>query len=208
LHSHESPAIRRGDKMIANLCRRLHALRALIGVIGVICGASFPLLAKCPVSDGATVVVRAPVGDLQVDTTGREAAVDVQVDSNDIQLQENCGKDVVEFTSSGPNQIRGTIHWKIVTPKTVHLDLTTMAGSITATNVDGNVILRTAGGSVTIGNVKGKAAIITQGGLIKAGNIGGDAELRSQGGTLEVGDIGGNAEFFTTAGLIHAGNIA
>ena len=53
---------------------------------------SLSLSAKCPVSDGATVVVRAPVGDLQVDTTGREAAVDVQVDSNDIQLQENCGK--------------------------------------------------------------------------------------------------------------------
>lgn len=166
----------------------------------------FPLFAKCPVSDGATLVVRAPIGDLQVDTTGREPAVDVQADG--VQIQETCGKDTVEFTSNGTDQIRGTITWKIVAPKAIHLDLVTLGGSINVGDVDGDVILRTSGGSVTAGQIKGKAAIITQGGSIKSGNIWGNAELRSQGGTLEVGDIGGSAEFHTTAGRIVAGNIA
>jgi DUF4097 and DUF4098 domain-containing protein YvlB len=168
---------------------------------------NLPAFAKCPITDGATLVVRAAVADLRIDTTGREAAIEVQVENNAVQVQENCGKDVVTLTANAADQVR-PVAWKIVTPKTVNLDVVTMAGSITVGDVDGNADLRTAGGSVTAGNIRGWAAIITQGGFIKSGNIGGNAELRSQGGTLEVGDIGGNAEFQTTAGIIRAGNVS
>jgi len=168
-----------------------------------------PLFAKCPVAEGTTLVLRAPIGNLQVDTSGRDT-VEVQVTNNLIQVQETCGKENIEITSNtpDPSQIRGAIDWKIVTPKGVNLDLVTLAGNINVGDSDGNVTLRTSGGAITTGQIKGRAAIITQGGLIKAGNIGGDAELRSQGGSLEVGDIGGNAEFQTTAGAIRAGTIA
>ena len=188
----------------------------MIRVIGVISGSllllstfTIPLFSKCPISDGATLIVRAPVGDLQVDTNGREAAVDFQVDNSLLQVQENCGKDV-ELTGNAPDpaQVHGTIVWRIVTPKNVNLDLVATAGNIDIGNVDGDSILRTTGGHITAGQIKGKAAIITQGGLVKAGNVGGDAEIRSQGGTLEVGDVGGNAEFHTTAGQIRAGSIS
>jgi hypothetical protein len=167
-----------------------------------------PLLAKCPVSDGATLILRAPVGELQVDTSGRDA-VEVQVSSSQIQIQETCGKGTIEISGNTPDpkQIRGTIIWKIVTPKAINLDLTAFGGGINVGDVDGDVILRTTGGSVIAGLIKGKAAIITQGGSIKSGNIGGNAELRSEGGTLEVGDVGGNAEFQTTAGPIRAGSV-
>src|SRR5262245_25254775 len=185
----------------------IRPIRTLRGSILVALALSTPAFARCPISDGATLVVKAAVGDLQVDTTGRDAA-EVQVESNAVQVQETCGKDTVQFISNGPDPIRGTIAWKITVPRTVHLDMVTMAGNITVGDVDGNVVLRTAGGSVTAGHIKGKAALTTQGGFIKSGNIGGDAELRSRGGTLEVGDIGGNAEFETTAGVIRAGNIA
>ena len=165
-----------------------------------------PLLAKCPVSDGATIVVRAPIGNLEIDTTGRDI-VDIQVNSSLIQVQETCGKDI-EITSNTPDtkQMPATIDWRIVVPKAVHLDLVTLAGSINVGDSDGNVVLRTTGGSVTAGQIKGNAAIITQGGSIKAGNIGGNAELRSLGGSLEVGDVAGNAEF-QTVGPIRAGGI-
>src|SRR2546426_763957 len=189
----------------------------MMRVIGVIGGSlllintftASPLLAKCPVSDGAVLFVRAPIGDVQVDTSSREAAVDVQVDNSFIQVQENCGKDI-ELTSNVPEpaQVRGTILWRIVAPRNVNLDLVATAGNINVGDVDGNAILRTTGGHITAGQIKGKAAIITQGGFVKAGNVGGDAEIRSQGGTLEVGDVGGNAEFHTTAGQIRAGSIS
>lgn len=164
-----------------------------------------PAFAKCPVSDGATLVLRAPMGNLHVDTTGGDA-IDVSVSNNLIQIQENCAKDRVEISSNAPdaNQIRGIVDWKIVVPKSVNLDLVAYAGSINVGDADGNAMLRTTGGSVVTGNIRGRAAIISQGGSIKAGHIGGDAELRSQGGPLEVGDVGGNADF-QSARTIHAG---
>jgi hypothetical protein len=165
-----------------------------------------PAFAKCPVTNGVTVVVKAGVGDLQVDTTSRESAVDVQIDNNAVQVQQNCGKDRVEFTSSGPNPVSGVTIWKILTPKNVDLDLITQGGSINIGDVNGNVTLH-SGGSITSGQIKGKATLVTQGGSIKSGNIGGDAELRSKGGTLEAGDIGGNGEFHTNAGRVVVGSV-
>jgi hypothetical protein len=185
-----------------------------IGIVGgsflFLAATAVSLFAKCPVSDGETVVVRAPAGDLQVDTSAHDSAVDVQVDTNLIQVQETCGKETVEFTASAPDpsQIRGAIIWRILTPRNVNLDLVTMTGNISIADTEADAVLRTAGGSITTGQIKGKAALITQGGSVKAGNVGGDAEIRSQGGTLEVGDVGGNAEFHTTAGQIRAGTIA
>ena len=179
--------------MIENFCRGLHGwhgfnrvTRAIRGLSLVLLAFNLPLLAKCPISDGATLVVRAPFGDLLVDTTSRDASVDVQIDNNVIQVQEVCGKGSVEYTGNASDQMRGTITWRIVAPKGIDLDLVTLAGNINVGDVDGDVILRTSGGSVTAGQIKGKAAIITQGGFIKSGNVGGNAELRSQGGTLEV----------------------
>jgi hypothetical protein len=185
-----------------------------IGVVGgsvlFLVATALSLFAKCPVSEGETVVVRAPAGDLQVDTSTRDSSVDVQVDTNLVQVQETCGKEIVEYTGNAPdpNQIRSAIIWRIVTPKNVNLDLVTMTGNISITDTEADAVLRTAGGSITTGQIKGRAALITQGGSVKAGNVGGDAEIRSQGGTLEIGDVGGNAEFHTTAGQIRAGSIA
>jgi DUF4097 and DUF4098 domain-containing protein YvlB len=165
---------------------------------------SLPLFARCPIADGGTVVVRAPLGNLQVETTGRDA-VDVQVNNNQVQVKESCGGQTVEITSNTPAST-GVVTWNIVVPRTVHLDLVAYAGGITVGDSDANVTLRTTGGPVIAGNIKGQAAIITQGGFIKAGNIGSNAELRSQGGRIEVGDVTGNAEF-ETAGPINAGII-
>src|SRR5215510_6650423 len=185
----------------------MHAIRIISGVCLALFVLNNSLWAKCPVTDGTTLIVHAAVGDLIVDTTGREPYVEAQVNNSKIHIQETCGKNI-EVTNNETDQAHGPIVWKITAPKTLNLDLVTMAGNINVGDVDGNVILRTAGGSITAGHVKGKAAIITQGGSIKAGNIGGDAELRSQGRTLEFGDIGGNAEFHTTAGVVRGGNIA
>jgi DUF4097 and DUF4098 domain-containing protein YvlB len=145
------------------------------------------------------------VGNLIVDTSGTDS-VDVQVNNRQIDVRETCGRDVVEVTSNAPSEIQQTIEWKILTPRTVNLDLVTLAGSINVGNTDGNVTLRTTGGPVIVGDIKGRAALVTQGGMIKAGNIGGDAELRSQGGSLEVGNVAGHAELQTDSGPIVAGS--
>src|SRR5262245_669268 len=106
------------------------AIRNIRGSLVLALAFGLPGFAKCPVADGTTVIVRAAIGDLHVDTTGREASVDVQVDNKAVQVQENCGKDVVQFTGNAPDQIRVGAVWKIVAPKNVHLDLVTMAGNV------------------------------------------------------------------------------
>jgi hypothetical protein len=187
----------------------IHGIAVIVGLFLLLTASTVSVLAKCPVSEGATIVVRAPAGNLQVDTSARDSAAAVQVDNNLIEVQETCGNETIEFSGNAPDptQIRGPIVWRIVTPRNVNLDLVTMTGNINVADIDADAVVRTGGGSITTGEIKGKASLITQGGSVKAGNIGGDAELRSQGGTLEVGDVGGNAEFHTTAGQIRAGTI-
>jgi DUF4097 and DUF4098 domain-containing protein YvlB len=176
-----------------------HSVLIVIAIAAI----QLPAFAKCPVSDGATLVVRAPIGHLLVETSGNDA-VDVQV-SPDLAVKETCTRDGAQYTAEA-GQIRGTIDWKIIVPPTVNLDLVTFGGSIRMNNLDAAATLRTTGGSVTVGNIKGKTTIITQGGLIRAGNIGSSAEMRSSSaGSLEVGDIVGNADLHTAGGPITAG---
>ena len=170
----------------------------VVGVIGVIGGLVIPSYAKCPVNETTVLVVKAETGDLHVDTTGRTPFVDIQAE--EAKLHESCGKQVIEYSGTGARS------WRITTPKDIDLDLTTVGGTITVTDVDGNVTLHTRGGTVLVGNVRGNATIVTEGGAIKVGNVGGSAHLRTP-GTIEVGDIGGNAELHTTAGRITTGSI-
>src|ERR1051326_8862760 len=88
-----------------------------------------PATAKCPVSDGATLVLRAPVGNLSVDTSVRDFA-EVNVSSRELAIHEICAKDLVEY-SAGDAPIRGDVEWKIQVPRTVNLDLVTLGGNIT-----------------------------------------------------------------------------
>lgn len=178
------------------------------GVAATALALQLPLLAGCPITDGATLVVRAPIGNLRVDTSGK-GSVEASVNSKDIVIKEVCGKDRVEYTADAPSPMRGNVDWKIVVPRGVNLDLVTLGGSINMTDTDGSATLRTTGGSVTVGNIKGKAAIITQGGFIKAGDIGNSAEFRSSSsGSLEIGNVSGNADLHTAGGPIKTGTVS
>lgn len=166
-----------------------------------------PAWARCPIAGGATLVVRAPIGNLNVDTAGHDFA-DVTISNSQMEPRWNCGKDRVELDAAALPQKLGMIDWKIVVPRSVNLDLVTYGGSITVGDLDGNVNLRTSGGPITVGDVKGQAAIVTQGGFIKCGNIGDDAELRTSGGPINVGNVNGDAIFETAVGTVNAGMIS
>jgi DUF4097 and DUF4098 domain-containing protein YvlB len=162
------------------------------------------LSAKCPITPNGTLVVRAEAGgNLIVDTTASDT-VEVEL-SNRQTVREECTKDAVSITQPGPLG-REIPDWHIRVPKSVSLDLTTFAGSISMNgDTDGKEItLRSTGGSVKALHIKGNASIITQGGEIAAGNVGGNAELNS-GRSLVVGDVGGSARLTAGAGDIVAG---
>ena len=164
-------------------------------------------LAQCPIPENGSLFVRAPLGNLLIDTSA-SGFVEVEVSNSAIEVVENCFDDHVEVGGTAPAQFFGPVDWRILVPTAVDLDLITFAGGVRVSTTEGNVTLRTTGGSVVTGNIGGTAAIITQGGSILVGNIGGDAELRSLGGQIEIGDVAGNAELETLGGPITTGTIA
>jgi hypothetical protein len=164
------------------------------------------LFGKCPIAPNGTLEVRAPAGNLIVEPSGTDS-VDVEVNSRQVTVQENCTRDKVTINATADG-ISNVPDWKIRVPRTVTLDLSTQAGSIRVTdNTDAaDALLRTSGGKVTVmGNIKGNALI--KGGEVRTGNIGGNVELRGMGGRIQIGDVGGNAEFYSTGGDITAGMI-
>jgi hypothetical protein len=176
------------------------------GFAGALLSFQLSAFARCPLSDGGTLVVRAPVGNLRIDTTGRDN-VDVIISSPGVGVKETCSRDRAEYIADA-SPIRGTIDWNITVPRGVNLDLVTLGGSITMGDSDGTATLRTMSGSVTIGRMKGKTTIVTQGGFIKAGDIGDSAEFRiTSAGALEVGNVAGNADLHTAGGAITTGII-
>ncbi len=173
-----------------------------IGVFSAILLLPFNVFGKCPISPDGTLELRAPAGNLTIDTTGTDS-VDVEVSSRQVVLQETCGRDVVTITAT-MSGVTGLPEWKIRVPKSVALDLTTGGGSIQVGDTDGHdTKLRTSGGRVSAGLIKGNALIVAN--EVHTLDIGGTAELRGQGGKLQVGNIGGNAEFYTTGGDIATG---
>lgn len=163
---------------------------------------SFNAFGKCPISPRGTLELRAPAGNITVDTTGVDT-VDVEVSNRQVVLQETCGRDTVSVTATVPTVI-GVPDWKVRVPKGVLLDVSTQGGSIRVGDSDGaEVRLRTSGGRVTTGNIKGSALIVAND--VQTGDIGGNAELRGMGGRLQVGNVGGDAVFSTTGGDISTG---
>ena len=164
-------------------------------------------LARCPIPSDGSLFLRAPLGNLLVDTSVT-GYIEVEVSDPAIEIEEQCFDDHVEINGTAPAQRFGPVDWRIRVPASVDLDLITFAGDVRVAATEGNVTLRTTGGNVVIGDIGGGAAVITQGGSILVGNIGGNAELRSLGGQIEIGDVAGNAELETLGGPIRAGTIS
>src|SRR5262245_13282344 len=115
------------------------------------------LLAKCPISAGGTLELRAPAGNLLVETTGPDS-VEVEVSNRQVLLNENCGRDTVSITAKAPTSI-GIPDWKIRVPRNITLDLSTEGGNIQVGDTDGEARLRTGGGKVIAGNIRGNTLI-------------------------------------------------
>lgn len=185
----------------------LEKAKSGFAVVGTLLALHSTALAQCPIVDNGSLFVRVPRGNIIVATSGSEV-VTVDVSNSRVEFEEQCFDDHVEIDGSVPERVYGPLDWRITVPRSVNLDVRTMAGYIRIADTDGNVTARTMSGSVNVGDVGGNVAIVTQGGSILAEDIGGNAELRSSGGgQIEIGNVGGNAEIDTLFGAITMGRI-
>src|SRR5215831_18144108 len=80
------------------------------------------LYARCPIPAGGTLEVRAPAGNLIIDTSGTDS-VDWDVNSKQIVATETCGRDTVRIDGTAASPIRSVPGWHIKEPRNVILDL-------------------------------------------------------------------------------------
>ncbi len=117
------------------------------------------------------------------------------------------------------------ISFKIFVPRNVSTDLSTSGGSISLTNLSGNLKFSTSGGSLDLdnvgGNVDGRTSggsinlenskddieLSTSGGSIDAKNCDGKLRLTTSGGSLDLKDLKGDIRATTSGGSIHGSDV-
>jgi len=117
------------------------------------------------------------------------------------------------------------ISFKVFVPRNVSTDLSTSGGSISLTNLSGNLKFSTSGGSLDLdnvgGNVDGRTSggsinlenskddidLSTSGGSIDARNCEGKLRLSTSGGSLDLKDLKGEIRATTSGGSIHGSDV-
>jgi len=117
------------------------------------------------------------------------------------------------------------ISFKVFVPRNVSTDLSTSGGSISLTNLSGNLKFSTSGGSLDLdnvgGNVDGRTSggsinlqnskddieLATSGGSIDAKNCNGKLRLTTSGGSLDLKDLKGDIRATTSGGSIHGSDV-
>jgi len=117
------------------------------------------------------------------------------------------------------------ISFKVFVPRNVSTDLSTSGGSISLTNLSGNLKFSTSGGSLNLdnvaGNVDGRTSggsinlenskddieLATSGGSIDAKNCEGKLRLTTSGGSLDLKDLKGDIRATTSGGSIHGSDV-
>jgi TonB family protein len=127
------------------------------------------------------------------------------------------------------------VNYELHVPHRYNLRITTGAGDIRVSEIEGRVVLTTGGGNIeaaqigrdlpgaghkdeivarlesgggniSVGSVFGALRAVTAGGHITAGDILGDAVLQTAGGNIRVESVARSARFSTAGGNIYAGH--
>lgn len=103
---------------------------------------------------------------------------------------------------SGGNRIR--VHFIVTVPVEYDLDLKTSGGSISVSDIEGEVKAKTSGGSIKLQGCSGDADVKTSGGSIRIGKIHGEVKAHTSGGSITVDEVMGRINAHTSGGSITA----
>lgn len=100
------------------------------------------------------------------------------------------------------------VRFLITVPPVFDVDLKTSGGSISVSNLDGEVKSRTSGGSLNFGMIKGPLYGRTSGGSIRLKGCQGDVDVKTSGGSIVVGKITGDVYARTSGGGIRVEEVS
>lgn len=179
------------------------------------------------VSEGGVLTMDVERGSIELDTHKGET-VNVKIimkarASNESKAQEifedyqidfkHTGSDVTidaewegrkGFFSRG-NKLR--VQFLVTVPEKYDLDLITSGGSISVSEIEGEVKVRTSGGSLKFDTVKGEVWGRTSGGSIKLEGCTGNADVDTSGGSISIGKVEGEVKAHTSGGSISVNEV-
>ncbi|MFM1769539.1 MAG: hypothetical protein RJA22_2068 [Verrucomicrobiota bacterium] len=157
-----------------------------------------------PVGPGGQLYFHGVNGHIEVVTgTGDEVAVEVLGEAAlrrpppQVRLTREGSRVKVSVTPSGLKA-----RFLVRVPARFNLDLQSSSGSITVSNLHGNVRARTAVGPINLGEVRGDVDAEGAAGSIALRRATGSVRLRTSGGNVLVGEAGGAASLETAGGGI------
>ncbi len=176
------------------------------------------------VAPGGNLVVDVDRGSIEVRSVeGTIVAVDVVRRADDFRRakgEETLHRHQVELTQQGSDVRvssrsqpesrwfwfwrggRLSVRYVISVPKHYHADLRTAGGSISVSDLEGNVKVRTSGGSLRLGKINGPVWGRTSGGSITLEGCRQTADVETSGGSLNIGDVEGAVVARTSGGAI------
>jgi len=178
------------------------------------------------VSAGGTLTMDVSRGSIEVDT-GEGEVVKVKVirrlgTSSESRAQEIFEKYKIDFHHSGRDVTietddhtsrEGLFSWLkgsnlrvrfiVTVPGKYNLDLKTSGGSISVSEIQGEVKAKTSGGSLTFDYIKGPVWGRTSGGSIQLEKCSGDVDVHTSGGSIRIGAVEGDVKADTSGGSVH-----
>ncbi len=153
---------------------------------------------------GAQVTIEPGGGDqvrLRAHIKGSASFVD------NYKLSFDSDADRLEIRAKQENRFkwwqgRSSVRFDLVIPSRCQLDVRTSGGSIKASGIVGDALLKTSGGNVKLSSMEGALEVGTSGGSIILSDCHGDKNLRTSGGNLEVHTGRGDVEARTSGGSI------
>lgn len=99
------------------------------------------------------------------------------------------------------------VHYEILVPENISLDIKTSGGSIHAENISGDAQLKTSGGSLQLKDLDGDVMARTSGGSIQGRDLGGIVDLHTSGGSINIDGAGGSLDAKTSGGSINIADV-
>ena len=89
-------------------------------------------------------------------------------------------------------------------PRRIDLKVSSISGSVNATELDGPVRVNSVSGSVNIGNLLGKLEVNSVSGSVEVGNVGEDVRVSSVSGNVGLGQVTGSLNVSSVSGGVKA----
>lgn len=121
----------------------------------------------------------------------------------DLDMSIKKDGNAVAVKVANPGKRRGvSLAFIVSVPRSFNADLKTSGGSVTATDIAGEVRARTSGGGLTLARIRGPVNLETSGGSIDIRAVEGDVDMRTSGGSISAEQVQGRLVAKTSGGSI------